>query len=424
MPNFMRGDVVGSCVPSQARTLAAATCDWQRAAKTQSSAHMADVPFWVQWRRNLRRFPTLYRRLLHVRATLRHGALRFFRLSIPAAWDFGPPKGWFSLADKLRRGEVEGRIILERQPEPKTPAQSLRVLARLGQDQQSHWPIFWTRQHDAQLIGRTLLFQDARRRVAVESGFGPGSIQDDAGYQQFRRPPPLRLEGPWTSVVSRWSETFCHWFLDTLSRLALLQEFPADTRIIVPANLASYQRETIALLGLEQRVRPTSEQHLRIENYYFASPTNMTGLFDPFGATFLRETLRPKADRSFLGPRRFFLHRRGAARGIVNETEVLDVFRERGWEVVDTQGMHMAHQIQLFARAEHICALHGAGLTNLLWCEPGCRVLELVASTYMNGVYEGLSEALGLNYQFMLCPGDAEFKAHVDIGELRRRLPR
>jgi hypothetical protein len=40
----------------------------------------------------------------------------------------------------------------------------------------------------------------------------------------------------------------------------------------------------------------------------------------------------------------------------------------------------------------------------------------------MNGVYEGISEAVGVRYDFLLCPGDHEFRARVDLAELRRRI--
>jgi capsular polysaccharide biosynthesis protein len=281
---------------------------------------------------------------------------------------------------------------------------------------------FWSYHHNVRLVGPTLLLQDEYKRVGVESAFGPEFVEDDLGYQQFRLQPAVRLEGNWTSVVSRLSEGFYHWFMDVLPRLALLGEFPPDIRIIVPTIHSGYQRDTLKWLGLEGWVRPTTEHHLSVEHFYFSSPTNITGLFDPYAVEFLRRSFRERRDVNYASPKRFFLHRVGAARGIVNESEVLRFFRECGWPIVDTQALSMAQQIQLFTNAEHICALHGAGLTNLVWCEPRCRVLELIPFTYMNGVYEGISEAVGLDYGFLLCRGNTEFKAFVEIAEVRRRL--
>ena len=90
--------------------------------------------------------------------------------------------------------------------------------------------------------------------------------------------------------------------------------------------------------------------------------------------------------------------------------------------MVDMETLSLAQQIQLFAQAEHICALHGAALTHLAWCRPGCRVLELLPTTYLNGVYEGVAEAVRADYDFLLCPGDTEMRALVNLKELAEKL--
>src|SRR6185503_756778 len=113
----------------------------------------------------------------------------------------------------------------------------------------------------------------------------------------------IRLEGNWTSVVSRWSEGFYHWFMDVLPRLALLAEFPSDTQIIAPTIHANYQRDSLKWLGLENRSRPTSERRLSIEHYYFSSPTNITGLFAPCAVSFLRRSFLTHRDVRYDPPK-------------------------------------------------------------------------------------------------------------------------
>jgi capsular polysaccharide biosynthesis protein len=387
---------------------------------------MSDVPFWRRWVWKVHRYPAFYRALMRIRDHMAHAAFQLCRWILPARFDFGPPKGWFSMVAQIRSGKLRGKILLEQQRAPKAGANSLRALAPLDQTTQPGWRIFWSYHHEADLIGPTLLLQDERRRIGVESAGGPLFIEDDKSYRQFRWPPAVRLDGNWTSIMSRWvdrsSYSFYHWMMDALPRLGLLAEFPADTQVIVPPNLRAYQRDTLEWLDLAERIRPSSEEHFRIEHYYFSSFTNISGWFDPYAVQFLRRSFRDRRDATYAAPRRFFVHRIGTGRGISNEDEVLDFFRARSWAIVDTQALSMAQQIQLFAQAEQICALHGAALVNLLWCEPGCRVLELVSTTFMNGVYEGIAEAVGLNYQFLLCQGDSQFKARIDLAQLEKRL--
>jgi capsular polysaccharide biosynthesis protein len=299
---------------------------------------------------------------------------------------------------------------------------SLRKLAHLGQDGHQPWPIFWTYHKQARLSGETLVFLNDRKRLSTEAAFGPHLAPSDPANRTYRLPPPVSLAGNWTSIISRFSTTYYHWFLDALPRLAVLSELPSDTQVLVHPELPPYKFDTLKWLGLEGRFRPTPESHLILENYYFCSHASMTGCSSPYSVEFLRRAFLDKADLNYDPPRKFYLHRVGKSRGVVNESELLDFWRNLGWAIVDPEAMTMAQQIRLFSRAEQVVALHGGGLTNLLWCQPGCKVLELCADTYLNGVYEGLAETLRLNYRFLICPADAAQRPVVKVGEVKRAL--
>lgn len=372
--------------------------------------------------RQTRRWPwlaLLLERFRHWAAWLWFG---FWRRIIPASWKFGPPKGFFSIYENLKSGAVAGRVVLDEQPAPNTTETSLRRVAPLGQHKPLHFPILWSHHREARLVGPTLLLMNDEKRVSIESAWGPIFAPDDPAYRQFRRPPAVRLAGNWTSVVSFWSRGFHHWLMDVLPRLALLEEFPGDTRVLVPDGLQRYQRETLAMLGLGERARETSEQHLVIENYFFTAPVAMTGGFSPYAVNFLRRALLDKRDREFATGQKIYIRRVNALRGILNDEEVAEFLAHAGWSIFDTEQLTMAQQIQLFANATHVCALHGAALTNLVWSAPGTRVLEIVPSTFLNGVYEGIAEAAQLNYSYLLCRADTEFRVRVDLNELRKAL--
>jgi len=357
---------------------------------------------------------------------MRRALVMFFadiaRKIVPASCAWGPPKGFFSDYELLAKGKVKGRIILTSQTTPPVQADSLRKVARLGQEGFQPWPVFWTHHNEARLVGETLVLRDDRKRLSIEAAFGRHMSRIDPAYRTFRLPPPVRLEGNWTSLLSQASTMFYHWFLDALPRLAVLRELPPDIQVLVHPELPAFKLDTLKWLGLEGRFRPTSEKHLVIENYYFTSLTAMTGCYSPYAVEFLRRAFLDKADMDYDPPRKFYLRRVGKSRGIANEEPVLDLFRNLGWAIVDPEAMPMARQIRLFSGAEQIVALHGGGLTNLLWCAPGCKVLELLASTYLNGVYEGLSEVLRLDYRFLICPADAAQRPAVDVDALAKAI--
>jgi capsular polysaccharide biosynthesis protein len=63
----------------------------------------------------------------------------------------------------------------------------------------------------------------------------------------------------------------------------------------------------------------------------------------------------------------FLIRRPPSRRFISNVGEVAEALRARGFRMVDAAEMSMRDQIELFRGTRHLVAIHGAGLTNLLW---------------------------------------------------------
>jgi capsular polysaccharide biosynthesis protein len=370
----------------------------------------------------LRHVPALNRARCWLRDRLKALLAGFLRRVVPARCLWGPAKGFYSEHELLLKKQVPGRVLIESQESPPAAPDSLRKLCGLKQDENQPWPVFWTCRPQARLIGKSLVRLDERKRLSLEGAFGPCAHQLDPAWRTFFLPKAVHLPGNWTSVLGQWGDGYYHWFMDALPRLIMLPDLPPDMRVLVPSRPASYQLDTLRWLGLENRFRPTPEKHLTVENYYFCSTTSMTGCYNPFAVEFLRRSFQSRADTTYDSPRRFYLQRVGKFRPITNEREMLEYFRKRGWGIVDTEQLTLARQIQLFSQAEMICAPHGAGLTNLLWCQPGCKVLELCTSTFLNGVFEGLAQCVGANYRYLVFEGDVAYRSSVDLEAIAKAL--
>jgi capsular polysaccharide biosynthesis protein len=392
---------------------------------------MADESLKEWMRRRVRRFSGAVRAVRAIRVLRRRVAgsrladslVEIVRRVSPRAARLGPPKGTFSAYQLLRRQEVPGEILLERQEFAPIPPDAMRIASGLNQHRHQPWPIFWTRNANARLAGPTLVLMDGRKRACLEAMYVEHHPRDPA-FRSMWLPQPVELAGNWTSIVSRWtrSANYYHWFTDSLPRLALLDRLPGDTRILLPVNLQPFQRETLRWMGLGERYRETPERHLRVENYFFSAPTAMTGCTNPYAVRFLRDRFLPHADETFRGPTKIYLLRRGT-RGAVNEEEVEAFLSRRGWTAVDPETLTLAQQIQLFAGARAVCGVHGAGFTNMLWCSPGCTVIELMADNYLNGCFESISACIDVQHQYLVFPGDDESRIHVAFDRLARALP-
>jgi capsular polysaccharide biosynthesis protein len=124
--------------------------------------------------------------------------------------------------------------------------------------------------------------------------------------------------------------------------------------------------------------------------------------------------------------RRLLVARKGPTRTIHNIEEVQTFLSRYDFETVYLGGMSMVDQILLFQSAEFIVTPHGAGLANLLFCEPGTKVIELMPAVELRPFFWIISEKLDLVHGMQFCDtvGEQKFQAaiNVDIGKLQSLL--
>jgi hypothetical protein len=394
---------------------------------------MPDITFYHNLKMRSRRHPAFHRPLKKIWWTLMETIPTLFvnllRVLAPAnSFRLGAPKSSFSIYQSVAYQNCRpSRVVLTDQGTPEIMPDSIMVVAGINQHAYQPWPVFWSHHKNARLVSKSLALLDKRKRVCVESIYGHDSLEDDPAWRYVCLPKPVFLAGNWTSIVSRWTPNtgappFSHWIQDALPRLALLKEFPPNTKILVQSALAGYQKETLKLLGLLDRVRFTPEKHLIVENYYFSSPTGMIAAYNPYAVNWLRSSFLPLADKSYHGPKRFIIQRKGKTRGIKNEAEVNDFFQRLGWGIVDTEQLTFAQEVKLFSEAEAIAGIFGSGFTNVLWSPPGCKVITFVPDRFVDGGIEAICVANKLDYYWQIFPSDHEIRATVDLDGVKKIL--
>lgn len=345
---------------------------------------------------------------------------------------FGPPGKTVSIYQALRTGspKLRGRIVLHDQGSPQVTDDSLMARGGYYQHKEQPWPIFWSEHRRPRLVSESLALLLEKKQLGIESVYGPGRWQADPGSRYFRLPPPVQLAGNWTSIISRWTPgrpdicpNYTHWMLDALPRLALLSEFPPDTRILVPPKLDRNQRESLEMLGVWDRCRPTPEIHVQPETYYFSSFTTMLQGYNPYGIDFLRRTYLPQRDPKFSGPKKIFIQRRGLLREPQNRAELESLFVSHGWVVLDLMQFSLAEKIKLFAEAEAVAGIFSSGFTNCIFCRPDCRVMAIMPEDFgLDGYVEWIAQVVGFQWQALVVPGSYDYQYAVDLEPLKKWL--
>ncbi|MGD1091416.1 MAG: glycosyltransferase family 61 protein [Bryobacteraceae bacterium] len=152
-----------------------------------------------------------------------------------------------------------------------------------------------------------------------------------------------------------------------------------------------------------------------------------TDLVERMPAPYLKDFQRRIAARyaGLRAPRnrRLLVARKGPNRKIHNIEQVQAFLSIYDFETVYLEGMSMVDRILLFQNAEFVIGPYGAGLANLIFCEPGTKVIKLMPSAEMRPFFWMISDKLDLVYGLQICSTvpDRDFHAAitVDIGNLR-----
>jgi capsular polysaccharide biosynthesis protein len=209
-------------------------------------------------------------------------------------------------------------------------------------------------------------------------------------FTKFKLPRCQRLAGTVAVLTAgEAAANYWHWTYDALPKLHLLARagFPpekVDWYLINHTN-QPYQLETLMALGLrpEQILQVDARTHIEAERLLVCSPRHSQLQVAGWACAFLRGML-PEENNAH-GTRRLYLSRaRANFRRLRNEDETFALLREHGFESITCEGMSVREQQQLFREAEAVVGVHGAAFSNLVYCQPGTRVIEIFSPDYVD----------------------------------------
>lgn len=238
------------------------------------------------------------------------------------------------------------------------------------------------------------------------------------------------IDGPVCVFYNPNLQNYYHFVAEALLCLHIMHTYlPADTRLIVPPSVENFRRtgETMfdhvnlmQTLGFGKWpvISPrASFVHLR-DAIWMESDTvyGMPAVaLQSFRARAL--AMRPPGERK----RRLYIKRAGS-RQVGNSAALEAVLSRRGFEIVTLENCAAAEQIDMFVNAEWVIGTHGSALTNLMFCQPGTKVLELTPDCEFRTYFWLIAEKLGLCYAVLPCDTDNQgFNGSltVDVAKFR-----
>lgn len=252
--------------------------------------------------------------------------------------------------------------------------------------------------------------------------------------------------GPVLHCYHRFNFQYFHWFIDCLPRVWLAQKLDLESMPILLGDIkpGSPQHKSLQQLGIDE------------EQFYFPPARNMRfskaicpfsslkeslhvrpsfqdgqhykGGWDPVYLAWLGDMMRHSfADTPVETGSRIYVDRsQSNHRRLANADQFHDFLRKNNFDFVDPGQHSFEQQVAMFSKAEIVVGPHGAGMSNLMWCDPAKEVCVIevgIQSVYDTG-YTFISSALGFTHDVLFANplphfhGPAFADLDVDIDQL------
>lgn len=357
----------------------------------------------------------------------------------------GPPKGIYETSQEgeMRQREAPSSPSIYHYTQV-LPAQEIYRTAPKTIDQDIHWKFS---QQYQQSLPETFLVEIEEGRFCIDSrgkfytavitandhvvgdlstGF---TSSHHLIFSELKLPKIRNIRDSIVILSDTSDRNYFHWLFDALPKLYLLKAagilLDEISYIGVVSGHSSFRKETLDILGINSNkiIELRQYPHIKAQKLIVPSFPGKSGNPPAWSCAFLRDqflpyAIAPATPRS----RRVYISRNDAKyRHVTNEAEIIEILKDLSFQIIELQFFSVAEQIALFLNAEVIIAPHGAGLANLVFCQPGTQVIELLAPGYVNVCYWALSQQVSIDYYYLIGEGNPPVNP-LDIYESRKDI--
>jgi capsular polysaccharide biosynthesis protein len=307
-------------------------------------------------------------------------------------------------------------------------------------------------------IKNGILYTDNVQNVAAISNnliFGPASFQH--GNNRIITPknnivlkkgtPSIRknFSGTVLSLVQGASgENYFHWLFDILPRIKIYSNnLPLNLSLqkidyFYFPPLKSSQIDSLKLMGINKKKIINSKiyKHIKADKIIFIShPWYTKGKFHDQSfsmPSWIIKWIRLffiKNKKKFNSSKKILIDRSESAFKhcqIINKKEVNSFLIKRGFKAYKIGKYNFGKQIFMFWNAQCIIGAHGAAFSNLIFCKPKTKIIELKPFNHPGKNYKSISKINRLNYMSINSKkeylNNKDGDIYVDLKILKKKL--
>lgn len=220
---------------------------------------------------------------------------------------------------------------------------------------------------------------------------------------------------------------YFHWLFEIMPNiLHVLSRFP-ESKILVSTKSPKYLLDAIELLlGTEEyKTRIIFAQcPLKISNLIMPQIEVYSGFVHTKDIENLRIMFRGKVNTNGNITEKFFYisRSRSPKRKLSNEADLENRLQDFGFKVIYAEELPFNDQVTCFSGARFIIGPHGAGLSNMIWSDLPCEIIEIFPFNLFNDCYARLAAGLGFGYDFVVCDQDNNSMGCIPINLILKKI--
>lgn len=299
-------------------------------------------------------------------------------------------------------------------------------------------------------VDNARIYTDNNENVAV---IKDNFILSDVSFQQFKG----RLKDiSYNSVLKKGTPSFVkkingkvfnlcqggsgnnyfHFIFDILPKIYLLNSKIDIKKIdyFYLLGVSKWQIDILKILGIKEKkiINSKINKHISADEIYFVDhpwyfkgifQTNIDKLPDWIIKTNRKILFNKKTVKKKENANRIFIDRSDSKYNhcqISNLREIIKFAKDKKFKIYQLSNFSFKKQISLFQNSKIIMGAHGAGFTNIIFCKPSTKIIELIPSNHPNMQTKRICKVLSLNYyRIKTIPDDSDknFPFKIDINK-------
>lgn len=228
----------------------------------------------------------------------------------------------------------------------------------------------------------------------------------------------IKVKGNAISFVHGWYDNYYHFVTECLPKLYVLKDYLENSTVVFPIEAKKFHKEYLSILGIKNLTYIDHNQVVKAGKVISCNFMNRDLNHHQQITPEFRDWILSKIamDLNSKLPTRFFINREKATyRKVINNQEVKD--KLENLENINLEDYSVIDQIQLFSQAKEIQAVHGASLSNLIFCKEDTVIKEYIHQDFKQHCFDKLANTLKLKYTKIQCEGNKvhELPGYCDI---------